>query len=214
MKVPRSAGAMPSTQSRYLRTVRPAARSMSHRTLPARVMPFLLLLLALLAAATPVAAATLPNEPVRSLDLHRYAGQWHEIARLPMYFERRCLSGVTAVYTPNPDGTIRVQNTCRTRSGQMAITGVARIKDGQPGALEVRFAPGWLSWLPVSWADYWVIEVDADYQWAVIGSPRRKHLWILARNTSMDRALLETLTEHSRQRGYDVGPLMITAPLH
>lgn len=197
----------------YLRPDRPAARSMSYRTLQARVMPFLLLLLASLAFATPVVAATLPNEPVRSLDLNRYAGQWHEIARLPMYFERRCLEGVTAIYTPNADGTIRVQNTCRTRKGQMAITGVARIKDGQPGALEVRFAPGWLSWLPVSWADYWVIEVDPDYQWAVIGSPGRKHLWILARDTSMDRNLLQNLKEHSRQRGYDVGQLMITAPL-
>lgn len=186
---------------------------MWYRTLQARDMPFLRLLLASLTLATPVTAATLPNEPVRSLDLNRYAGQWHEIARLPMYFERRCLDGVTAIYTPKADGTIRVENTCRTRNGQMAISGVARIKDGQPGALEVRFAPGWLSWLPVSWADYWVIEVDSNYRWAVIGNPARKHLWILARDTSMDRALLQTLKEHSRQRGYDVDQLMITAPL-
>jgi len=186
---------------------------MIRRTLPASAMPFLLLFLASLAFAAPVAAATLPNEPVRSLDLNHYAGQWHEIARLPMYFERKCLDGVTARYTPNADGTVRVDNTCRTRKGRMSVTGVARIKDGQPGALEVRFAPGWLSWLPVTWADYWVIEVDPDYQWAVIGSPGRKHLWILARKASMDHALFRTLKEHSRQRGYDVDQLMITAPL-
>lgn len=177
------------------------------------VMPPWLLLLAALALAIPATATTLPNQPVRSLDLNRYAGRWHEIARLPMFFERKCLNGVTATYTPNPDGTVRVDNTCRTRKGQMAITGLARIKDDQPAALEVRFAPGWLSWLPVSWADYWVIEVDPDYQWAVIGSPGQKHLWILARKTSMDRALLQTLKEHSRQRGYDVDKLIITAPL-
>jgi apolipoprotein D and lipocalin family protein len=95
----------------------------------------------------------------------------------------------------------------------MSIVGVARIKDGQAGALEVRFAPGWLSWLPLSWADYWVIEVDPDYQWAVIGSPGQKHLWILARKAGMDRSLFQTLKDHSRLRGYNVDKLIITAPL-
>ncbi|WEN14202.1 lipocalin family protein [Rhodanobacter sp. AS-Z3] len=176
-------------------------------------MPLLLLLLASLVAASPAAADTLPNEPVPTLAMDRYAGQWHEIARLPMYFERRCLNGVTAKYVPNADGTVRVENTCMTAKGQMSIVGMARVKEGQPGALEVRFAPGWLSWLPLSWADYWVIEVDRDYQWAVIGSPGHKHLWILARQPRMDRALFQTLKEHSRLRGYSVDDLIITAPL-
>lgn len=175
-------------------------------------MPLLILLIASLGFTASATAATLPNEPVRSLDLNRYAGQWHEIARLPMYFERKCLDGVTATYSPNADGTVRVANSCRTHKGRMSVTGVARIKDGQPGALEVRFAPGWLGWLPVTWADYWVIEVDPGYQWAVIGSPGQKHLWILARKPSMDGALLRLLKEHSRQRGYDVDRLIITAP--
>lgn len=87
------------------------------------------------------------------------------------------------------------------------------MKDNQPAALEVRFAPAWLTWLPMAWADYWVIEVDADYQWAVIGSPERKHLWILSRRPAMDRALFQTLKEHSRQRGYEVDQLIMTAPL-
>lgn len=176
-------------------------------------MPFLFLLFASLAVASPAAATTLPNEPVATLALDRYAGQWHEIARLPMYFERKCLDGVAANYLPNADGSVRVENTCTTANGTKSIVGVARIKAGQPGALEVRFAPGWLSWLPLSWADYWVIEVDPDYQWAVIGSPGRKHLWILAREVGMDRTLFQTLKEHSRLRGYDVDKLIITAPL-
>lgn len=186
---------------------------MVHRIRLASGMSRLSLLLASLAFAATAAAASLPNEPVPALNLHDYAGQWHEVARLPMYFERRCLDGVTANYVPNADGTVRVENTCKTRKGQMSITGVARIKDGQPGALEVRFAPGWLSWLPLTWADYWVLEVDANYQWAVIGSPSRKHLWFLSRTPGMSRRLFDTLKERSRQRGYDVSQLMITAPL-
>jgi len=172
-----------------------------------------LLIMAAMTITWPAAAATLPNRPVSSLDLHRYAGQWHEIARLPMYFERKCLDAVIATYTPNPDGTIRVHNTCRTSKGRMSVEGVARMKDNQPAALEVRFAPAWLSWLPMARAEYWVIEVDADYRWAVIGSPGRKHLWILSRQPAMDRALFQTLREHSRQRGYEVDQLIMTAPL-
>ncbi|HEY8587219.1 MAG TPA: lipocalin family protein [Rhodanobacter sp.] len=173
----------------------------------------LLLVIALVIATLPVSASTLPNQPVPSLDLHRYAGKWHEIARLPMYFQRKCLDGVVATYTPNPDGTIHVHNSCRTAKGPMSVNGIARISHDQPAALQVRFAPAWLTWLPMAWADYWVIEVDRDYQWAVIGSPSRKHLWILARQPFMDHALFNQLRDHAGQRGYLVNRLIITAPL-
>ena len=171
-----------------------------------------LLIVATIIITWPAAAASLPNRPVPSLDLHRYAGRWYEIARLPMYFERKCLDAVVATYTPDPDGTIHVHNTCRTSKGRMSADGVARFKEHQPAALEVRFAPDWLTWLPMAWADYWVIEVDPDYRWAVIGGPGRNHLWILSRQPTMDQALLRTLTEHSRQRGYPVDQLMMSAP--
>lgn len=172
-----------------------------------------LLLTTLLVVAPPVAAGTLPNQPVHSLDLHRYAGQWHEIAHLPMYFQRKCLDAVTATYTPNPDGTVHVHNACRTGTGMTTIDGVARIRGHQPAALEVRFAPAWLTWLPVVWADYWVIEVDADYQWAVVGSPSRKYLWILSRQPEMNRELFRQLKERAHQRGYPVDRLLLMAPL-
>jgi apolipoprotein D and lipocalin family protein len=121
-----------------------------------------LLVVALMLATLPVLASTLPNQPVPSLDLHRYAGTWHEVARLPMYFQRKCLDGVVATYTPNPDGTIHVHNSCRTAKGLMSVNGIARIRDDQPAALQVRFAPAWLTWLPMAWAAYWVIAVDRE----------------------------------------------------
>ena len=164
-------------------------------------------------AALPLLAATLPNRPVATLDLARYSGRWHEIAHLPMYFERRCLDAVTATYTPNPDGTVGIHNTCRTDKGVMAVDGVARIKGRQPAALEVRFVPAWLTWLPAAWADYWVIEVDANYQWAVVGSPGRRHLWILSRRPALDHGLFAALKERARQRGSPVDRLIVTAPL-
>jgi apolipoprotein D and lipocalin family protein len=167
----------------------------------------------LMASSASVSAATLPNQPVSTLDLDRYAGQWHEIAHLPMFFQRKCLGAVTASYTPMPDGTIHVHNSCLTSRGTQTVNGVAKTVNGQPSAFEVRFAPAWLGWLPQAWAEYWVIDVAPDYQWAVIGSPSRKYLWILARRPDMPRALFESLRDRARRRGYAVEKLVLMAPL-
>lgn len=171
---------------------------------------FLWLLLAMAPAA---AQPALPNEPVPRLDLPRYLGSWHEIAHLPMFFQRQCKDAITATYRMRGDGAVEVHNACRTRDGSMdAADGVARLKD-RPGALQVRFAPAWLSWLPWVWADYWVIELDPDYRWAVVGSPSRKYLWVLSREPRMDRRLFDTLREHAAQRGYPVDKLVVAAPV-
>jgi apolipoprotein D and lipocalin family protein len=177
-------------------------------------MLHVMLMTLMMAASTPITPPTLPNQPVRTLDLDRYAGQWHEIAHLPMFFQRKCLGAVTATYTPMPDGTIHVHNACQTADGRQTVEGVAKIEDGQPAAFKVRFAPAWLSWLPRAWADYWVIEVDPDYQWAVVGSPNHKYLWILARRPDMRRALFEDIRHRARQRGYAVEDLLLMAPVN
>ncbi|WEN16799.1 lipocalin family protein [Rhodanobacter sp. AS-Z3] len=164
---------------------------------------------------TTASAASVPaNAPVGSLDLQRYAGQWHEIAHLPMFFQRQCVDQITATYTANPDGTIGVHNACRTNDGKMdASDGVAKRVQGQRGALKVRFAPRVLAWLPWVWADYWVVELDPDYQWAVVGSPSRKYLWVLSRKPSMPAAQFREIRDRARQRGYPVDKLVMAAPL-
>jgi apolipoprotein D and lipocalin family protein len=178
-----------------------------------RMLHAMLLTLAM-AVSAPIDPATLPNRPVPTLDLNRYAGQWHEIAHLPMFFQRKCLGAVTARYTPMPDGTIHIHNACRTSRGTQTVDGVAKIVDGQNAAFKVRFAPAWLSWLPRAWADYWVIEVSPDYQWAVVGSPSRKYLWILARRPDMQRTLFEDIKQRARHRGYAVENLVLMAPVN
>jgi apolipoprotein D and lipocalin family protein len=175
----------------------------------------MLLIAVLMAAARPGAMGTvLPNQPVRALDLQRYSGRWYEIAHLPMYFQRKCLDAVIATYTPNPDDSIHVHNTCRTADGMKSVDGVAMITPGQPAVINVRFAPAWLTWLPQVWAEYWVIEVDAGYRWAVVGSPSRKYLWILSRQPEMPHQLFDALKQRARQRGYAVDKLMMMAPLN
>ena len=158
--------------------------------------------------------AAVANQPVADLDLKRYAGQWHEIAHLPMFFQRQCVDRITATYTPLADGTFEVRNACRTSSGETdESVGAARPVAGSPGALKVRFAPEWLAWLPLVWADYWVVDLDPEYRWAVVGGPARKYLWVLSRKPSMDRAVFDAIKARAAKRGYPVGNLVMAAPL-
>ena len=176
------------------------------------LVPLLLACCALLSVRPALAAQAVASVP--ELELSRYAGHWYEIAHLPVSFQRQCLDGITATYALRADGRIEVRNGCRTRDGsQVEAEGVARRVDGHPGRLQVSFVPGWLSWLPLVWADYWVIALDPDYQWAVVGDPDRRYLWILSREPTMDAALFEQLKAHATAMGYELAPLVLAAPL-
>lgn len=166
----------------------------------------------LLSMASTGAIASTPVTAVADLDLERYAGTWHEIARLPMWFQRKCEKDVTAHYAPKPDGTVAVHNACVTAEGEtIGSDGVARRPEPYArGKLQVRFAPAWLSWLPLVWADYWVIALDDDYRWAMVGQPGRKYLWILSREPSLDRKTFEALKAQAVAMGYDLAPLIVS----
>lgn len=171
-------------------------------------------LLALCVALALPAFAAKPVQSVPQLDISRYAGEWHEIAHLPMFFQRKCVGDITARYTLEDDEQIGVRNACRTRDGSVdAAEGMARRVQGYPGRLQVRFAPDALDWLPMVWADYWVIDLDPDYQWAVVGEPDREYFWILARTPTMERALLEQIKARAVAMGYDLTPLVVVAPV-
>jgi len=176
--------------------------------------PSLAMLLACLLCLALPARAAQPVTSVAEFDLGRYAGQWHEIAHLPVSFQKKCVADITAAYVLRDDGLIGVRNACRTGKGDMlAAEGVARRVAGHPGRLQVRFAPDWLAWVPLVWADYWVIALDPDYQWALIGEPDRKYLWVLSRSPRMPRALFEQVKAKARAMGYDLDPLLVVAPL-
>ena len=150
------------------------------------------------------------NAPLRivpSLDLNRYLGRWHEVARLPNRFQKQCVSDVVADYALRPDGRIDVLNTCRTGDGTTdQARGVARkAGDGSNNAvLQVRFAPAILSFLPKVWGDYWVIGLGPEYSWAVVGTPNRQYLWILSRTPTLSDAAYEQALEVARSNGFDV----------
>lgn len=155
-----------------------------------------------------------PLELVDRVDLERYQGLWYEIARLPNRFQRHCAGDVSAHYRLREDGLIEVTNRCRKSDGQWSeAQGVARRADpdGPEAALEVRFAPRWLSWLPFVWGDYRILALGEDYEYALIGSEDRRFLWMLARSTSLPRSLRERLEATAADQGFDIDQLMDTA---
>jgi apolipoprotein D and lipocalin family protein len=156
-----------------------------------------------------------PLQVVAPVDLQRYAGLWHEQARLPNRFQKQCAGPATAEYTLLGDGQMEVRNRCILEDGSFdEAVGVARVAPvaGQPGAgrLEVRFAPEWLGWLPAVWGDYWILKLDRDYQVALVGTPDRKYLWVLSRAPRLDDAALDAELDYARSLGFDVDKVELT----
>jgi apolipoprotein D and lipocalin family protein len=155
-----------------------------------------------------------PLKLVDKVDLSRYAGTWYEVARFPNEFQRDCVGDVTATYTLRPEGDIRVVNKCRKADGTLnEAGGVARLADEEKNnaALEVRFAPAILSFLPNVWGDYRIIGLDPDYRWAVVGEPKREYLWILSRAPNMAPADYQRAIAIAKANGFDVAKLQKTS---
>jgi apolipoprotein D and lipocalin family protein len=157
--------------------------------------------------ASPSTAAPRAREPVRSVsavDLRRYAGLWVEIARIPNRFQRQCVRDSLALYTLRRDGTIEVLNQCRKRNGAVdQARGLARVSDRTSQAQLKVSLVSFLGWRPF-WGDYWILGLDPDYDWAIVGEPNRRYGWILARGQSLDSASLATINAILERNGYDI----------
>jgi apolipoprotein D and lipocalin family protein len=167
------------------------------------------------AAATAVVAASallyskarradLPVVP--HVDLKRYMGVWYEIARLPARFEKSC-EHVTAAYRLRPDGKVSVFNTCHKNDVNGPIDtakGVARVVDPKTNAkLKVSF------FWPFE-GNYWILELDPSYRFAVVGEPGRKYLWVLSRTPQLERSIRDRLIAKAKELGFPVENLIFT----
>jgi apolipoprotein D and lipocalin family protein len=150
-----------------------------------------------------------PLEAIESIDLTRYLGRWFEIARLPNFFEKADMSNITAEYEELPSGLMSVRNSCRRGDGrQTEVVGVAKAADESNTKLKVAFAPPLLRVLPFVWGNYWILDLDADYQWALIGEPSRQYLWILSRTPKMPAQEFERLCGKAIEIGYSLEDLI------
>jgi apolipoprotein D and lipocalin family protein len=143
-----------------------------------------------------------PVTTVTTVDLERYAGLWYEIAKIPNRFQKKCARGTTANYLLREDGRITVINRCVKKDGDIdEAKGIAKIEDTASNAkLKVSFV-SFIGWRPF-WGDYWVIGLDEDYQWSIVGTPDRKYGWVLARTPTLDENALEEIFAILERNGY------------
>uniref|UniRef100_A0A5B7A4W2 Putative apolipoprotein D n=1 Tax=Davidia involucrata TaxID=16924 RepID=A0A5B7A4W2_DAVIN len=148
-------------------------------------------------------------EVVKGLDLQRYMGRWYEIASFPSRFQPKSGINTRATYTLKEDGTVNVLNETFTDGKKGSIQGSAYKADpsSDEAKLKVKFyVPPFLPIIPVV-GDYWVLFIDDDYNYALIGQPTRKYLWILCRQNHLDEEIYNQLVERAKEEGYDVSKL-------
>jgi apolipoprotein D and lipocalin family protein len=162
------------------------------------------LLIALAGCSTAPHDTRPPVQTVAQVDLQRYQGRWYEIASYPMYFQRKCIGDTTADYALRDDGRVGVLNRCRTESDFIQADGKASVVDGSANA-RLRVSFFW----PFH-GDYWIIGLDPDYRWAVVGDPDRRYLWVLSRTPSLDQTSLAAALAAAKAQAYDLAPLRYT----
>jgi len=153
-----------------------------------------------------------PMTTVENVDLQRYTGLWHEVARIPNRFQKQCARGTTAEYTLREDGRITVINRCVKQDGEMdEAEGEARVVDSVSNAqLKVSFV-SFLGWRPF-WGDYWILGLDPEYQWAAVGESERKYGWILARTPTLEEETLDEIFQILERNGYRQDQFEMSAP--
>jgi apolipoprotein D and lipocalin family protein len=143
-------------------------------------------------------------EVVLHVELEKYLGKWYEIAHLPARFQEGC-TDTTATYALSEDGSISVLNECVKNGKMKRAKGRAKVVDKRSGAkLKVTF------FWPF-YGDYWIIDLGRDYDYAVVGTPNRKYLWILSRTPQMDDKLFSELVESVKSKGFDANSLIKTS---
>jgi apolipoprotein D and lipocalin family protein len=152
---------------------------------------------------TMAVAKSPPLSTVESVDLDRYLGKWFEIASYPAWFQKNCTAS-TAEYSLREDGAIEVINRCRKGGldGKLKTAkGKATVVDRESNSkLKVSF------FWPFK-GDYWIIDLDPEYRWVVIGEPKRKYLWILSRTPQMEAETYRSILSRLPGKGYDLSRL-------
>jgi apolipoprotein D and lipocalin family protein len=153
------------------------------------------------------------NQPVKTVnevDLNKYCGKWYEIAKIPNRFQKSCVSNVTATYTLLDDGKINVLNKCIEEDGSVnEAEGLAQVVDEKTNSkLEVSFVS--IFGIHLFWGDYWIIGLDKDYTYAVIGHPDRKYGWILSRTPRLSEEKLDEAFKILRDNGYNTKDFVMT----
>jgi apolipoprotein D and lipocalin family protein len=195
-----------------MNTINPTTRTLSRSLIAALCISF--------SAWIPLASAQsqssevlpAPLEAIAALDVPRYMGTWYEVAKYPNWFQKRCIANTSATYAIQSNGMLQVLNRCQKEDGSItdALGEAKQVGDANSPKLKVRFAPAWLSFLPFVWGNYWVIDLDPQYQLAAVSEPSRKYLWILSRTQTVEPKAYEALLQRLKQQGFNLDAIEIS----
>lgn len=144
-----------------------------------------------------------PVTSVQNVDLARYMGVWYEIARYDHFFQEGC-RGSTASYALTPNGEVEVINRCVNEKDNSLREAKGRAWSVEPnGNARLKVSFFW----PFR-TDYWIIDLGREYEYAVVGSPNRKYLWILARKPAMDKDVYKHILGLVAKQGFDIDKLV------
>lgn len=175
-------------------------------------MKQIIILLTLILTTSAYALTNPPLGTVNYVDIERYLGKWYEVARFEQKFQKGCTS-VTAEYSLREDGDIKVKNECRLGSinGKLKSS-IARawVIDKETNAkLKVQFFLSRFK-IPFLSGNYWILDLGADYEYAIVGDDSRDYLWFLSRTKRIDEGLFTDLVNKAKDMGFDTSKLMRT----
>lgn len=143
-----------------------------------------------------------PPDTVPQVDLSRYLGAWYEIASIPFFWSKGCICS-NANYSLRSDGDIKVVNSCVKDGKWDAYTGRAWTVDSTNSKLKVEF------FWPFS-GDYWIVALEANYQWVVVSNPYRDYLWILSRTKTLEANVYDGIIAFLKAKDFPIDQLHVT----
>ena len=160
----------------------------------------------LIASCAPMPPAT---TTVPSVDVERYLGTWYEVGSIKQFFSAG-LVNTTATYTVRPDGAIGVENSGNyfgPTGPESRIVGTAFPVDETNARLNVSFFDGGSATPP---GNYWIVDLDPDYQWAIVSDPTGTSGFLLSRTKTVSPEFYRELVDRAAAKGVQVGNLTPT----
>ena len=142
---------------------------------------------------------------VKDFDVKSYEGKWYEIARFDFKYEKD-LKNVTANYTLNDDGSIKVENKGfnYVKNEWEEVKGKAKFNGSEnEGALKVSFFGPFYS-------GYNVVAMDPAYENVLVFGQNTDYIWILSRNKTIPQNVKDKFVAKAKEAGYDLNRLVWT----
>ena len=148
---------------------------------------------------------TAPMETVKQVELNRYLGKWYQVSFIPNRFQSMCVADTQAEYQAE-DKDVRVINRCRTKDGDIEqANGIAKLVENSNNA-KLR-----VSFFRPFYGNYWILDLDTNYQWVLVGEPSRKYGWILSRTPQLDPAIQKAILDKAETLGYQRSQFQVSA---